>query len=88
MIGSLPTGRVEVVIVTVPVVGLIVPVPTGFPPLVIVTVPVVPGGRVAVIVTGSPYVLGPEVVTVIVVGFLATTWVSVVVAELLFPSPL
>jgi len=49
-----PTGRVEVVIVTVPVTGLIVPVPTGFPPLVIVTVPVVPGGRVAVIVTGSP----------------------------------
>ena len=54
MIGSLPTGRVEVVIVTTPVVGLIVPVPTGVPPVVIVTVPVVPGGRVAVIVTGSP----------------------------------
>jgi len=50
----LPTGRVDVVTVTVPVTGLIVPVPTGFPPLVIVTVPVVPGGRVAVIVTGSP----------------------------------
>jgi hypothetical protein len=42
------------VIVTTPVVGLIVPVPTGVPPVVIVTVPVVPGGRVAVIVTGSP----------------------------------
>ena len=54
MIGSVPAGSVEVVIVTVPVAGLIVPVPTGFPPLVIVTVPVVPGGRVAVIVTGSP----------------------------------
>ena len=54
MIGSLPTGRVEVVIVTIPVTGLIVPVPTGFPPVVIVTVPVVPGGRVTVIVTGSP----------------------------------
>ena len=50
----MPTGRVEVVIVTVPVVGLTVPVPTGFPPLVIVTVPVVPGGSVTVIVTGSP----------------------------------
>ena len=54
MIGSVPTGRVDVVIVTVPVAGLIVPEPTGFPPLVIVTVPVVPGGRVVVIVTGSP----------------------------------
>jgi hypothetical protein len=54
VIGSLPTGRVEVVMVTVPVVGLTVPLPTGFPPLEIVTVPVVPGGRVVVIVTGSP----------------------------------
>jgi hypothetical protein len=54
VIGSLPTGRVDVVIVTVPVVGLTVPLPTGFPPLVTVTVPVVPGGRVVVIVTGSP----------------------------------
>ena len=64
VIGSLPTGRVDVVMVTVPVVGLIVPVPTGFPPLVIVTVPVVPGGRVVVMVTGFPKVLGPDVVTV------------------------
>jgi len=54
VIGSLPTGRVVVVIVTVPVVGLTVPLPTGLPPLVTVTVPVVPGGRVTVIVTGSP----------------------------------
>jgi len=64
VIGSLPAGRVEVVIVTIPVVGLTVPEPTGFPPLVMVTVPVVPGGSVVVIVTGSPKVLGPEVVTV------------------------
>ena len=69
----MPTGRVEVVIVTVPVAGLIVPAPTGFPPLVIVTVPVVPGGSVAVIVTGSPKVLGPEVVTVMVGVVLLTT---------------
>jgi hypothetical protein len=40
--------------VTIPVVGLIVPLPTGLPPLVIVTVPVVPGGRIVVMVTGSP----------------------------------
>jgi hypothetical protein len=73
VIGSLPTGRVDVVIVTVPVVGLTVPLPTGFPPLVIVTVPVVPGGRVVVIVTGSPYVLGPEVLTVMVGVVLLTT---------------
>jgi hypothetical protein len=33
-------------------------------------------------------VLGPEVVTVIVVAFLVTTWVSVAVAELLLASPL
>ena len=73
VIGSLPTGRVDVVMVTVPVVGLTVPVPTGFPPLVTVTVPVVPGGRVVVIVTGSPKVLGPEVVTVMVGTVLLTT---------------
>jgi hypothetical protein len=54
VIGSVPTDRLEVVTVAVPVVGLMVPVPTGFPPLVTVTVPVVPGGRVTVIVTGSP----------------------------------
>jgi hypothetical protein len=33
-------------------------------------------------------VLGPEVLTVIVVAFLVTTWVSVPVAELLLASPL
>jgi hypothetical protein len=52
--GSVPTGRVVVVIETVPVVGLTVPVPRVVPPLVIVTVPVVPMGRVVVIVTVPP----------------------------------
>lgn len=42
MIGSLPTGSVVVVIVTVPVVGFIVPDPNVVPPLVTVIVPVVP----------------------------------------------
>ena len=32
--------------------------------------------------------LGPEVLTVIVVAFLVTTWVSVAVAELMLVSPL
>ena len=66
MIGSVPTGNVVVVITTVPVVGLTVPEPRVVPPLVMVTVPVVPMGRVVVIVTGEPEVLGPEVVTVTV----------------------
>jgi hypothetical protein len=69
----LPTGRTVVVIVTVPVVGFTGPLPRVVPPLVTVTVPVVPGGRVVVIVTGLPKVLGPEVVTVMVgVGLLTT----------------
>jgi hypothetical protein len=73
VIGSLPTGRTVVVIVTVPVVGFTGPLPRVVPPLVTVTVPVVPGGRVVVIVTGLPKVLGPEVVTVMVgVGLLTT----------------
>jgi hypothetical protein len=66
VIGSLPTGRVVVVTVTVPVVGFTVPEPRVVPPLVIVIVPVVPGGTVAVIVIGLPYVLDPEVVTITV----------------------
>jgi hypothetical protein len=65
VIGSVPTGRVVVVIVTVPVVEFTGPLPSVVPPLVMVTVPVVPGGRVVVIVTEPPKVLGPEVVTVI-----------------------
>jgi hypothetical protein len=66
VMGSLPTGRIVVVIVTVPVVGLTGPLPNVVPPLVTVTVPVVPGGKVVVMVTGLPKVLGPDVVTVIV----------------------
>jgi hypothetical protein len=61
--GSVPTGKTVVVIVTVPVPELTVPEPRVTPPLVTVTVPVVPMGRVVVIVTGAPKVLGPEVVT-------------------------
>jgi len=73
VIGSGPTGRIVVVIVTVPVVGLIGPLPKVTPPLVTVTVPVVPGGSVVVIVTEPPNVLGPEVVTVMGgVGLLTT----------------
>ena len=41
-------------IVTVPVVGFIVPDPNVVPPLVTVIVPVVPGGTVVVMVTGLP----------------------------------
>ena len=88
VIGSLPTGRIVVVIVTVPVVGLTGPLPSVVPPLVIVTVPVVPGGSVVVTVTGLPKVLGPDVVTVTVGVVLLTVWVSVAVAVLLFASPL
>lgn len=73
MIGSVPTGRIDVVIVTVPVVGLTEPEPRVVPPLVTVTVPVVPMGSVVVIVTGWPNVLGPEVVTVTVGVVLLTT---------------
>ena len=54
MIGSLPTGSVVVVIVTLPVVGFTVPEPSVTVPLVIVIVPVVPGGTVVVMVTGFP----------------------------------
>jgi hypothetical protein len=88
VIGSLPTGRVVVVMVTVPVVGFTVPEPRAVPPLVIVIVPVVPGGTVAVIVTGLPYVLDPEVVTTTVGVALLTIWVRVAVAVLSLVSPL
>jgi hypothetical protein len=64
VIGSVPTGRAVVDMTTVPVVGFTGPLPSVTPPLVIVTVPVVPGGKVVVIVTDPPEVLGPEVVTV------------------------
>ena len=87
VIGSLPTGRVVVVMMTVPVAGLIVPVPIGLPPLVIVTVPVVPTGSVVVIMTGLPKVLGPDVVTVTAGVVLLTVWVRFAVAVLLLASP-
>jgi hypothetical protein len=77
-----------VVITTVPVDGLTVPVPRVVPPLVTVTVPVVPGGRVVVMVTGLPKVLGPEVETVTVGLDLLTVWFRFAVAVLLFVSPL
>ena len=53
VIGSLPTGKEDVVIVTVPV-ELTVPLPSVTPPLVTVMVPVVPVGTVVVIVTLEP----------------------------------
>ena len=84
---SVPTGRLEVVTLTVPV-GLTVPVPRVVVPLVRVTVPVVPGGTVAVTVTGLPKTLGPEVVTVTVGVFLLTVWVRVAVEVPLLVSPL
>lgn len=88
VIGSLPTGRVDVVMTTVPVVGLTLPLPRVVPPLVTVTVPVVPGGKVVVTVTGLPKVLGPDVVTVTVGVVLLTVWFRFAVAVLLFGSPL
>ena len=86
--GSLPTGKTVVIIVTVPVVGLTGPLPSVVPPLVTVTVPVVPGGKVVVTVTGLPKVLGPDVVTVMVGVVLLTVWVRFAEAPLLFVSPL
>jgi hypothetical protein len=88
VIGSLPTGRVDVVTVIVPVVGLTGPDPRVWPPLVTVTVPVVPTGRVTVMVTGLPEVLGPDVVTVTVGVSLLTVCTRDAVAGLLFASPL
>ena len=88
MIGSLPTGRVDVVTVTVPVVGLTVPDPRVWPLLVTVTVPVVPMGTATVMVTGLPKVLGPDVVTVTAGVALLTVCTTDAVAVLLFASPL
>ena len=84
----MPTGRVDVVTVTVPVVGLTVPDPRVWPPLVTITVPVVPTGRVTVMVTGLPTVLGPDVVTVTGGVSLLTVCTKDAVAVLLFASPL
>lgn len=88
MIVSLPTGRTVVVMTTVPVAGLTGPEPRVTPPLVTVTVPVVPMGRVVVMVTGSPKLLVPDVVTVTAGVVLLTVWVRLAVAVLLFASPL
>jgi hypothetical protein len=88
VIGSLPTGSVDVVTVTVPVVGLTEPDPRLWPPLVTVTVPVVPTGKVTVIVTGLPKVLGPDVVTVTGGVCLLTVCTTDAVAVLLLASPL
>ena len=86
MIGSVPTGRLDVVIVTVPL-GLTVPVPSVVIPLLTVTEPVVPVGTVAVIVTGEPNVLGPDVVTVTVGVVFVTVCVVDPLEGLLFESP-
>ena len=88
MIGSVPTGRVDVVKVTVPVVGFTVPDPRVWLPLVTITVPVVPTGRVTVMVTGLPAVLGPDVVTVTSGVSLLTVCTTDAVDVLLFASPL
>ena len=71
---SLVGGNAEVVIETVP--ELMVPEPSVRAPLVNVIVPVGPAGTVAVIVTESPSVLGPDVLTLTVVAALLTTCTS------------
>ena len=85
---SEPTGSVDVVTVTVPLEAVIVPLASVTPPLVIVMVPVGPAGTEAVIVTGLPKTLGPEVLTVTVGVAFATVCVTVATEDLKFPSPL
>ena len=85
---SEPTGRVVVVIVTVPLDEVMVPLPNVTPPLVIVIVPVGSEGTEAVIVTELPKMLGPDVLTVSVGVAFATVCVTVATDELKFPSPL
>jgi hypothetical protein len=85
--GSLPPGSEDVVTVAAPPAS--VDVPNAVAPLVNVTVPVTPVGSVAVKVTDWPGVEGFNEETRVTTGVvLATTWVSVAVAELLLPSPL
>jgi hypothetical protein len=87
VMGSLPPGSEDVVAVATPPVS--VDVPKAVVPLVNVTVPVTPVGSVAVKVTDWPGVEGFAEETRVTTGVaLATVWVSVPVAELLFPSPL
>jgi hypothetical protein len=85
--GSLPAGSEDVVVAATPAVS--VDVPNVEAPLVNVTVPVTPVGSVAVKVTDWPGVEGfVEEIRVTTGVVLATTWVSVPVAELLLASPL
>jgi hypothetical protein len=87
VMGSLPAGREDVVVAATPPVS--VDVPNVVAPLVNVTVPVTPVGSVAVNVTDCPGVEGFVEETRVTTGVvLATTWVSVAVAELLLASPL
>src|SRR5258705_3849723 len=87
VMGSLPAGSEDVVVAATPPVS--VDVPNVVAPLVNVTVPVTPLGSVAVNVTDWPGVEGFTEETRVTTGvILATTWVSVAVAELLFASPL
>jgi hypothetical protein len=87
VMGSLPAGSEDVVAVAAPPVS--VDVPNAVVPLVNVTVPVTPVGSVAVKVTDWPGVEGFTEETKVTTGVaLAMVWVSVPVAELLFPSPL
>ena len=76
------------VTVTVPLDEVMVPLPNVTPPLVIVIVPVGPAGTEAVIVTGLPKMVGPEVLTVTVGVAFATVCVTVATDELKLPSPL
>lgn len=73
---SEPAGSVDVVTITVPLEEVTGPLPSVTPPLVMVMVPVGPAGTEAVIVTGWPKVLGPEVPTVTVVVNFLTTWTT------------
>ena len=88
VIGSAPTGKLETVIVAVPL--TIGAVPMGFVPLENVIVPVTPGGTVSVIVTGVlTGGLDDETTGGGITGVaLLTTWVrGCDVAALLFASP-
>jgi hypothetical protein len=67
-------GGVRTVVATDTAPKAIVPEPRDIEPLLNAMVPVTPEGTDAVIVTESPYVLAPEVVTVTVVVALLTTW--------------
>ena len=88
VIGSVPTGKLDTVIVaTPPTIGA---VPIGVEPLEKVTVPVTPGGTVSVMVSGVlTGVVGAETTGGGMTGVaLLTVWVSgAEVAWLLLVSP-